>query len=167
MAHAVSRAASRNSLSVRCKVGGAAARAGMLSQNFFFARKTAEAHAWSRTTTGAAQRVTILFDSGTSHCFVHPRVLADLEIMPHTAAGLNNLQMADEHVIACQGTADRLQILVGPHKQRVSLVAAETGTDDVIIGGEVLEIAQDGFRRAGFWSMCVDGKTLEIPYWAA
>ena len=93
--------------------------------------------------------------------------LADLEIMPHTAAGLNNLQMADEHVIACQGTADRLQILVGPHKQRVSLVAAETGTDDVIIGGEVLEIAQDGFRRAGFWSMCVDGKTLEIPYWAA
>jgi len=45
----------------------------------------------------------------------------------------------------------------------MQLVAAEIGTDDVIIGGEILEMAQGGFRRAGFWSMCVDGKTLEIP----
>ena len=33
----------------------------------------------------------------------------------------------------------------------------------MIIGGEVLEMAQGGFGRAEFWSMCVDGKTLEIP----
>ena len=137
----------------------------MLSQNFFLRGKLPRAYAWIRTTTGAARLlgVTILFDSGASHCFVHPKVLADLEIMPDTAAGPNNLQMADDHVIECQGTADGLQILAGPYKQRVSLVAAEIGTDDVIIGGEVLEMAQGGFGRAGLWSMCVDGKTLEIP----
>ena len=70
--------------------------------------------------------------------------------MPDTATGPNNLQMADDHVFECQGTADGLQILAGPYKQRVSLVAAEIGTDDVIIRGEVLEMAQGGFGRAGF-----------------
>ena len=96
-----------------------------LAKTSFLRGKLPRAYAWIRTTTGAARRVTILFDSGASHCFVHPRVLADLEIMPDTAAGPNNLQMADDHVIECQGTADGLQILAGPYKQRVSLVAAE------------------------------------------
>jgi len=46
--------------------------------------------------------------------------------------------MADDHVIACKGTTDGLQILAGPYGQRMQLVAAEIGTDDVIIGGEIL-----------------------------
>ena len=71
--------------------------------------------------------------------------------------------MADNHVIACQGTAAGLQILAGPYKQRLSLVAAEIGTDDVIIGGEILELPQGGFGKPGFWAMTVKNKILEIP----
>ena len=71
--------------------------------------------------------------------------------------------MADNHVIACQGTAAGLQILAGPYKQRLSLVAAEIGTDDVIIGGEILELAQGGFGKPGLWAMTVENKILEIP----
>ena len=87
----------------------------------------------------------------------------DLEVTPDSAVGPGTLQMADDHVIACKGTTNGLQILAGPYRQRMQFVAAKIGMDDVIIGGEILEMAQGGFRRAGFWSMCVDGKTLEIP----
>ena len=45
----------------------------------------------------------------------------------------------------------------------MSLVAADIGSDDVINGGHVLEMAQGGFSREGFWLMMINGKTLEIP----
>jgi hypothetical protein len=85
-----------------------------LAKTSFLRGKLPRAYAWVRTKTGAARRVTILFDSGASHCFVHPRVLADLEVTPDSAVGPGTLQMADDHVIACKGTTDGLQILAGP-----------------------------------------------------
>jgi len=85
----------------------------LASPNLLFCEEIARAYAWVRKTTGAARRVTILFDSGVSHCYVHPRVLADLEIMSDSAVGPGTLRMADDHVIACKGTADGLQIFRG------------------------------------------------------
>ena len=63
-----------------------------LAKTSFVRAKLPRAYAWIRTATGAARRVTILFDSGASQCFVHPRVFADLEIVPDTTAGPNNLR---------------------------------------------------------------------------
>jgi len=87
-----------------------------LAKTSFLRGKLPRAYAWVRTTTGAARRVTILFDSGASHCFVHPRMLADLEVTPHSAVGPGTWQMADDHVIACKGMTDGLQILAGPYR---------------------------------------------------
>ena len=57
------------------------------------------AYVWVRTVTGAAWWTTILFDSNASHFFVHPRVLADLEITPDAAAGAGTLQMTNDSLL--------------------------------------------------------------------
>ena len=73
------------------------------------------------------------------------------------------LKMADNHVLSCQGTVRNLQVLAGPYKERLNFVCANIGEDNIIIGGEVMEMAEGGFGRPGFWRMLVDGNYVEIP----
>jgi hypothetical protein len=42
-------------------------------------------------------------------------------------------------------------------------VCTNISEDDIIIGGEVMEMAEGGFGRPGFWSMLVNGNYVEIP----
>ena len=77
--------------------------------------------------------------------------------------GPAELQVADDRCIPCQGAVGNLQVLAGQYKQRLTFVAADIGQDDIILGGEVLELAQAGFGPPGFWRMCVDGQWLQIP----
>ena len=56
-----------------------------------------------------------------------------------------------------------MQVLAGQYKQRLTLIAADIGTDDVILGVDVLQSAQGGFGPSGFWRMIIDGQELLIP----
>ena len=129
----------------------------------FLRGRLPRAYAWIRTSTGTARRVTILFDTGASHCFINPRILTDLNLVPDMTEGPAELQVADDRCIPCQGAVGNLQVLAGQYKQRLTFVAADIGQDDIILGGEVLELAQAGFGPPGFWRMCVDGQWLQIP----
>jgi len=120
-------------------------------------------YAWIRTSNGTARRVTILFDTGASHCFINPRILTDLNLVPDISEGPAELQVADDRCIPCKGAVSNLQVLAGQYKQRLTFVAADIGQDDVILGGEVLELAQAGFGPPGFWRMLVGDKWLQIP----
>ena len=75
-------------------------------KNSYLQWKFPMAYVWVRTVIGTARWTTILFGSNASHFFVHPRVLADLEITPDAAAGAGTLQMTNDRLIACQGTAE-------------------------------------------------------------
>ena len=79
------------------------------------------------------------------------------------AEGPAELQVADDRCIPCQGAVSNLQVVAGQYKQRLTFVAADIGQDDIILGGEVLELAQAGFGPPGFWRMLVDDKWLHIP----
>ena len=116
----------------------------------FLRGRLPRAYAWIRTSTGTARRVTILFDTGASHCFINPRILTDLNLVPDMTEGPAELQVADDRCIPCQGAVGNLQVLAGQYKQRLTFVAADIGQDDIILGGEVLELAQAGFGPPGF-----------------
>ena len=73
------------------------------------------------------------------------------------------LKMADDHVMACQGTVRDLQVLAGPYKECLNFVCTNISEDDIIIGGEVMEMAEGGFGRPGFWRMLVNGNYVEMP----
>ena len=42
-------------------------------------------------------------------------------------------------------------------------VLADIGSDDIILGGELLETSQGGLGPTGFWRMLQDGHELLIP----
>ena len=110
-----------------------------------------------------ARRVTILFDSGASHCFIHPRLLKDLNVKVDETQGPAVLRVADDRETPCYGAVENLQVLAGKYKKRMSMIAADIGTDDVIIGTNVLELAQAGFGPPGYFRMMEQGQEILIP----
>ena len=57
-----------------------------------FSRHTLpRSYGWLRTSAGKSRRVKILWDTGASHTFVHPRVLNDLAITVDRNCGPSNL----------------------------------------------------------------------------
>ena len=137
-------------------------REGEAKRSFLHGRLP-RAYAWVRSKSGQARRVTILFDSGASHCFVHPRVLASLGVTPVETQGPASLKVADDRAIPCQGVTNDLQVHVARYRKRMPLVVADIGSDDIILGGELLESAQGGFGPSGYWRMLEDGQELLIP----
>ena len=137
-------------------------RVGEAKRTFLHGRLP-RAAAWLRTSTGRAVRVTILFDSGASHCFMHPRVREELAVKVVTAEGPATLRTANEAEVPCEGVVDNVQVVAHRYRERLSFVVADIGQDDVIMGGEVLERAQAGFGPPGFWRMRVSGQELLIP----
>ena len=101
-------------------------------------------YAWVRTADGRAQRVTILFDSGASHCFMSPRICQALELIPDRSTGPASLLTSNEQEVACEGEVSNVQVLMGQYRQRMPMVIADIGRDDIILGGEVLEMQEGG-----------------------
>ena len=122
-------------------------------------------YAWVRTASGRAQRVTILFDSGASHCFMSPRVSQALTLVPNQAAGPATLLTSNEQEVACEGEVSNVQVLMGRYRQRMPFVVADIGRDDIILGGEILEMHEGGFGPAGsgMYKLVVDGVEYLIP----
>ena len=115
---------------------------GELAMISFLRGRLPRCYAWLLTPSGAARRVSVLFDSGASHCSIHPRVLEELGLTVAPDEGPSKLKLADDHVIKCQGQVSNLQVLAGRYKQRMDFIVVDVGSDDIILGGEVLEDAQ-------------------------
>ena len=49
--------------------------------------------------------------------------------------------MADYHTRKCSGVVENLQILAGQFKERVDIIVADIGSDDTIVGNDLLEPA--------------------------
>ena len=131
----------------------------------FLRGKLPRAYAWIRTADGRAKRVTILFDSGASHCFMSPRVQQALGLKVNQSSGPAVLLTSNEQQVPCEGEVGNLQVLAHQYKSRMSFVVADIGRDDIIIGGEVLEMQEGGFGPAGsgLYKMKVNGKEFMIP----
>ena len=140
-----------------------ASRQGGEAKRSFLHGRLPRAYAWVRSKSGQARRITILFDTGASHCFVHPRILQALDVQAVPTEGPASLKVADDRAIPCHGVTEDLQVHVARFRQRMPLVVADIGSDDVILGGELLETSQGGFGPAGFWRMLQDGQELLIP----
>ena len=106
-----------------------------------------------------------MFDSGASHCFMSPRLLKDLALKVDKSAGPDSLLTSNEQSVPCEGEVRDLQVLAHQYKSRMSFVVADIGRDDIIIGGEVLEMQEGGFGPAGsgMYKMHVNGKVCMIP----
>jgi hypothetical protein len=69
--------------------------------------------------------------------------------------------MADDHTQKCSCVVENLQILAGQFKKRVDMIVADIGSDDIIVGIDILEPACGGHGRSkpGFWQM-IKGETI-------
>ncbi len=123
------------------------------------------AYGWLRPPKGPAQRVTILFDTGASHSFVHPRVVRAMGLQPNPNEGPTHLRVADDRVIECDGGVSNIQLVTGPYQERLVLCVADIGADDVILGNPSLSKHEGGHgpEGEGTWRMVVEGKTFKIP----
>jgi len=129
------------------------------------------AYGWIRTPQGRARRVTILFDSGASHNFVHPRVVRELDLLPDPSQGPTHLKVADDRVIQCDGVVTNVEIMTstirgGPsYIERSTLCTADIGTDDIILGDPSLKSHEGGHGPLGSntWKMVKAGNTYLIP----
>ena len=74
------------------------------------------AYGWIHTTQGRARRVTILFDSGASHNFVHPRVVRELGLLPDPSQGPTHLKVPDDRVIQCDGAVANVEFMTSTIK---------------------------------------------------
>ena len=131
----------------------------------FLRGRLPRAYAWVRTKDGKSQRVTILFDSGASHCFMSPRIQAALGLQADMSAGPASLLTSNEQSVPCQGEVSGLQVLAHKYKHRMDFVVADIGRDDIILGGEILEMQQAGFGApgSGTYRMVKDGVEFLIP----
>ena len=122
-------------------------------------------YAWIRTANGKARRVVILWDTGATHTIINPKVVAELGINVKRGVGPALLSMADDHTQKCSGTAENLQLLAGQFKQRLDMIVADIGGDDIIVGNDILEPARGGYSRSasGFWQLISGGKVFDIP----
>ena len=129
------------------------------------------AYGWIRTPQGRARRVTILFDSGASHNFIHPRVVRELELLPDPTLGPTHLKVADDRVIPCDGAVSNVEIMTSTIKggpsyiERSTLCTADIGADDIILGDPSLKSHEGGHGPLGTntWKMVKDGVTYLIP----
>ena len=94
-----------------------------------------------------------------------PRIQQALGLQPDVTAGPATLLTSNEQPVACEGEVQNLQVLAHQYKSRMSFVVADIGRDDLIIGGEILEMQEGGFGPAGsgLYKMCVDGQECFIP----
>ena len=94
-----------------------------------------------------------------------PRLLKDLALKVDKSAGPASLLTSNEQSVPCEGEVRDLQVLAHQYKSRMSFVVADIGRDDIIIGGEVLEMQEGGFGPAGsgMYKMHVNGKVCMIP----
>ena len=101
-------------------------------------------YGWIRTSQGRAQRVIMLWDTGATHTIISPRIARSLGLQVSSSEGPTVLSMADDHQQECLGKVDNIQLLVGNFRTRLSVLVAETGNDDVIIGNDILEARRGG-----------------------
>jgi hypothetical protein len=107
----------------------------------------------------------VLWDTGATHTIINPKILADLNLVVKKGQGPTLLSMADDHTQKCSGVVENLQILAGQFKKRVDMIVADIGSDDIIVGNDILEPACGGHGRGkpGFWQM-IKGETIfDIP----
>ena len=78
-----------------------------------------------------------------------PRIQQALGLQPDVTAGPATLLTSNEQPVACEGEVQNLQVLAHQYKSRMSFVVADIGRDDLIIGGEILEMQEGGFGPAG------------------
>ena len=90
-----------------------------VAKRTFLHGKLPRAAAWLRTSTGRAVRVTILFDSGASHCFMHPRVREELAVTVLMTSGPAALRTANEAEVPCEGMVDNIQVAAHRYRERL------------------------------------------------
>ena len=97
----------------------------------------------------------MLWDTGATHTIISPRIARSLGLQVSSSEGPTVLSMADDHQQECLGKVDNIQLLVGNFRTRLSVLVAEIGNDDVIIGNDILEARRGGLckTRAGFWEL--------------
>ncbi len=129
------------------------------------------AYGWLRTPQGRARRVTILFDSGASHNFIHPRVVRELGLLPDPSHGPTHLKVADDRVIQCDGAVTDVEIVNSTIKggpsyiERSTFCTADIGADDIILDDPSLKSHEGGHGPLGSntWKMVKSGITFLIP----
>ena len=126
-------------------------------------------YAWVRTPSGRAERVTILFDSGASHCFMSPRIRDKLGLTADQSAGPAKLLTSNEQEVQCEGEVAGVQVMMEKYRHRMSFIVADIGRDDIILGGEVLEMQEAGYGPAGSgtYKFVVHGVEYLIPLMGA
>ena len=122
-------------------------------------------YAWVRTPSGRAERVTILFDSGASHCFMHPSIQKALGLTADRSAGPSKLLTSNEQEVPCEGEVGNIQVMAGKYRHRMDFIVADIGRDDIILGGEVLEMQEAGYGPAGSgtYRLVANGVEYLIP----
>ena len=83
----------------------------------------------------------MLWDTGATHTIINPKIVADLNLVVKKGQGPILLSMADDHTQKCSGVVENLQILAGQFKERVDMIVADIGSDDIIVGNDILELA--------------------------
>ncbi len=133
------------------------------------------AYGWIRTHQDWARPVTILFDSRTSHNFIHPRVVRELGLFPESRQGPTNLKVVDDRVIPCDGAVVNVEIMTSTIKggssyiERVTLCTTDIGADDINLGDPSLKSHEGGYGslETNTWRMVKDGITYLIPLMTA
>jgi hypothetical protein len=128
------------------------------------------AYGWIRTPQSRARRVTILFDSGVSYNFIHPRVVRELGLFPDPNLGPTHLKVADDRVIPCDGTVVNVEIMTSTIKggssyiERSTLCTVDIGAD-IILGDSSLKSHEggDGPMGTNMWKMVKGGVTYLNP----
>ncbi len=129
------------------------------------------AYGWLRTPQGRTRRVTILFDSGASHNFIHPRVVRELGLLPDPSHGPTHLRVEDDRVIQFDGTVTGVEIVTitikgGPSCiERSTFCKADIGADDIILDDPSLKSHEGGHGPlvSNTWKMIKSGITFLIP----
>ena len=94
-----------------------------------------------------------------------PRIQAALGLQADMSAGPASLLTSNEQSVPCQGEVRGPQVLAHKYKHRMDFVVADIGRDDIILGGEILEMQQAGFGvpGSGTYRMVKDGVEFLIP----
>ena len=144
---------------------GEAAAEGAVAKVSHVRHALPRSYACVRTAEGTARRVIVLWDTGATHTIINPKIVAALNLVVKKGQGPALLSMADDHTQKCSGIVENLQILAGQYKERVDMIVADIGSDDIIVHNDLLEPACGGHRRGkpGFWQMIKGEIIYDIP----
>ena len=122
-------------------------------------------YAWVRTAEGTARRVIVFWDTGATHTIINPKIVAALNLVVNKGQGPALLSMGDDHTQKCSGIVENLQILSGQYKERVDMIVADIGSDDIIVGNDLLEPACGGHGRGKprVWQVIKGEMVYDIP----